>query len=94
METKHITAEQLFELCDATTLRYHLQLYITPYIVFVVLTVSEVIVDANKKFFCTRVDDHPHFYWESTGELTDAKIDNFEIKNLPCAPKTKFLKST
>jgi len=87
-EHKHITAEQLFELCDAGDTKISLAtVYNTLHCFCSAGLLSEVIVDANKKFFCTRVDDHPHFYWESTGELTDAKIDNFEIKNLPCAPK-------
>ena len=85
---KHITAEQLFDLCRAGDINVSLAtVYNTLHCFCRAGLLSEVIVDANRKFFCTRVDDHPHFFWESTGELTDAKIDNFHIKNLPQAPK-------
>ena len=85
---KHITAEQLYEMCREGDIKVSLAtVYNTLHCFCTMGLLSEVIVDANRKFFCTRVDDHPHFFWESTGELTDAKTDNFEIKNLPQAPK-------
>ena len=33
---------------------------------------QEVTVDGTKSYFDTRMDDHPHFYWEDTATLTDA----------------------
>ncbi len=33
------------------------------------------------------MDDHPHFYWEDRGELTDAPADQLQILNLPQAPE-------
>ena len=32
------------------------------------------------------MDDHPHFYWEDTGSLTDAPADQLEIRRVPTAP--------
>ena len=32
------------------------------------------------------MDDHPHFYWEQKGLLTDAPKDNLKISQLPDAP--------
>ena len=47
---------------------------------------QEVTVDGTKSYFDTRMDDHPHFYWEDTAELTDAPADQLEIARLPKAP--------
>jgi Fur family transcriptional regulator, iron response regulator len=47
---------------------------------------QEVTVDGTKSYFDTRMDDHPHFYWEDTAELTDAPADQLEISRLPKAP--------
>ncbi|MFN3844780.1 MAG: transcriptional repressor, partial [Paracoccaceae bacterium] len=46
-----------------------------------------VVVDGSKSYFDTRMDDHPHFYWEDTAELTDAPKDQLEISGLPVAPE-------
>ena len=46
----------------------------------------EVVVDGSKSYFDTRVDDHPHFFWEETGRLTDAPPEQLEIARLPDAP--------
>lgn len=48
--------------------------------------VQEVTVDGARSYFDTRIDDHPHFYWEDTAELTDAPADQLEIARLPDAP--------
>jgi Fur family transcriptional regulator, iron response regulator len=46
-----------------------------------------VTVDGTKSYFDTRMDDHPHFYWEDTAELTDAPAEELEIRRLPRAPR-------
>ncbi len=48
--------------------------------------VQEVTVDGNRSYFDTRIDDHPHFYWEDTAELTDAPAEELEIARLPKPP--------
>ncbi|RID92181.1 transcriptional repressor [Gemmobacter lutimaris] len=48
---------------------------------------QEVVVDGSKSYFDTRMDDHPHFYWEDDGRLTDAPADQLEITRLPDAPE-------
>ena len=48
--------------------------------------VQEVVVDGSKSYFDTRMDDHPHFYWEDTAELTDAPADELDIARLPKPP--------
>src|SRR6056297_1229482 len=46
----------------------------------------EITVDGSKSYFDTRIDDHPHFYWEEDGRLTDAPATDLEITRLPDAP--------
>ena len=46
----------------------------------------EVTVDGSKSYFDTRTDDHPHFYWEDSGRLTDAPAEDLQILGLPAAP--------
>ncbi len=47
---------------------------------------SEVTVDASRSYFDTRTDDHPHFFWEETAELTDAPAGQLAITRLPEPP--------
>ena len=47
---------------------------------------QEVTVDGHRSYFDTRIDDHPHFYWEDHGTLTDAPADDLRILGLPAAP--------
>lgn len=48
---------------------------------------QEVTVDGSRSYFDTRIDDHPHFYWEDTAELTDAPVEELDIARLPHAPE-------
>jgi Fur family iron response transcriptional regulator len=47
----------------------------------------EVTVDAARSYFDTRVDDHPHYYWEEDGALTDAPLDAVRIDGPPRLPE-------
>lgn len=48
---------------------------------------QEVTVDGTRSYFDTRMDDHPHFYMEDAGQLTDAPSHGLEIKALPNVPE-------
>lgn len=48
--------------------------------------IQEVIVDGAKSYFDTRMDDHPHFFWEDEGRLIDAPAEDLEIVRLPRVP--------
>jgi Fur family iron response transcriptional regulator len=48
---------------------------------------QEVTVDGSKSYFDTNTHDHPHFYWEDDGKLTDAPADQLKIKEIPLAPE-------
>ena len=50
-------------------------------------TSNEIVVDGSKSHFDTRMDNHPHFYWEDTHSLTDAPADELEIARLPRLPE-------
>ena len=47
----------------------------------------EVTVDGARSYFDTRTDDHPHFFWEATGALTDAPAAELRLASVPAAPK-------
>jgi Fur family iron response transcriptional regulator len=47
---------------------------------------NEVVVDGSRSYFDTRMDDHPHFYWENSHDLTDAPAEDLQITGLPPAP--------
>lgn len=47
---------------------------------------QEVTVEGQRSYFDTRMDEHPHFFWEDTAELTDAPSDALKIAGLPDAP--------
>lgn len=49
--------------------------------------IHEITVDGSRSYFDTRMDDHPHFYWEETAELTDAPAGELQIARLPEAPE-------
>lgn len=49
--------------------------------------VQEVTVDGTRSYFDTRMDDHPHFYFEETGQLVDAATSELKIAALPTPPE-------
>lgn len=48
--------------------------------------VIEVTVDGTRSYFDTRLDDHPHYYWEEDGLLTDAPNDAVRLAGAPVVP--------
>ncbi|QDY68656.1 Fur family transcriptional regulator Irr [Qingshengfaniella alkalisoli] len=48
---------------------------------------QEVTVEGTRSYFDTRMDDHPHFFWEDEGHLTDAPASQLKIRQLPDAPE-------
>jgi Fur family iron response transcriptional regulator len=49
--------------------------------------IQEITVDGSKSYFDTNMHDHPHFFWEDSGKLTDAPADQLEITRLPDLPE-------
>jgi len=52
---------------------------------------NEIVVDGARSYFDTRMDDHPHFYWEDSHSLTDAPSEDLQITSLPAAPAGTFV---
>lgn len=85
---QHVTAENLFEKAKLNNINVSLAtIYNTLHAFSNAGLINEVIVDGTRSYFDTRIDSHPHFYWEETGELIDAPGKFLEIKNLPSPPK-------
>lgn len=85
---RHVTAESLFEASRAAGEKVSLAtVYNTLRAFCDVGLMQEVMVDGSKSYFDTRVDDHPHYFWEDTGDLTDAPAEEMQIARLPEPPK-------
>jgi Fur family iron response transcriptional regulator len=86
-QNRHVTAESLFEMSGCSGEKVSLAtVYNTLRAFCEAGLMQEVVVDGSKSYFDTRMDDHPHFYWEDSAELTDAPADQLEIARLPELP--------
>lgn len=87
-QNRHVTAESLFAAADGAGEKVSLAtVYNTLRAFCDAGLMQEVTVDGTKSYFDTRVDDHPHFYWEDSGTLTDAAADQLRISDLPDPPE-------
>ena len=86
-ENRHVTAESLYALTAASGDKVSLAtVYNTLRAFCTAGLMNEVVVDGARSYFDTRMDDHPHFYWEDSHDLTDAPADQIQITGLPDAP--------
>ena len=87
-ENRHVTAESLHSAVGQSEEKVSLAtVYNTLRAFCEAGLMQEVVVDGSKSYFDTRTDDHPHFYWEDTHELTDAPADQLDIARVPDAPE-------
>jgi len=87
-EHRHVTAEGLYAAAAGTADKVSLAtVYNTLRAFCDAGLVNEVVVDGSRSYFDTRLDDHPHFYWEDSGLLTDAPASQLKIAELPQAPE-------
>lgn len=87
-QDRHVTAESLHDAAARTGEPVSLAtVYNTLRAFCDAGLMSEITVDGSKSYFDTCVHDHPHFYWEDTGRLTDAPAEELEIARLPEAPE-------
>lgn len=85
---RHVTAESLFVAATDTGAQVSLAtVYNTLRAFCDAGLMNEVTVDGHRSYFDTRVDEHPHYYWEATGELTDAPKSAVAFAKEPEAPK-------
>ncbi|WP_116600123.1 iron response transcriptional regulator IrrA [Primorskyibacter marinus] len=86
-KNRHVTAESLFakvkEQGESVSLA---TVYNTLRAFCDVGLLQEVTVDGTRSYFDTNTHDHPHFYWENDGTLTDAPANELQIVQLPEAP--------
>lgn len=87
-KNRHVTAESLFDAAECAGEAVSLAtVYNTLRAFCAAGIVHEITVDGSKSYFDTRTDDHPHFFWEDTAELTDAPADQLKISCLPEVPE-------
>ncbi len=85
---RHVTAESLFAAAQEGGERVSLAtVYNTLRAFCDAGLMQEVTVDGTRSYFDTRIEDHPHFFWEDSGELVDAPADELEIARLPEPPE-------
>lgn len=87
-QNRHVTAESLFAAAKAQGEGVSLAtVYNTLKAFCDAGLMQEVTVDGSKSYFDTNTHDHPHFYWEDSGTLTDAPADQLHISSLPDVPE-------
>lgn len=86
-QDRHVTAESLFALSRQSDEKVSLAtVYNTLRAFCEAGLMQEVVVDGARSYFDTRMDQHPHFYWEDRADLTDAPAESLQITGLPEAP--------
>lgn len=85
---RHVCAEELFAAAERAGERVSLAtVYNTLKAFSEVGLLREITVDGSRSYFDTNTGDHPHFFWEDSGELTDAPADGLSIARLPDLPE-------
>jgi len=85
---RHVTAESLFEASRSAGASVSLAtVYNTLRAFCDAGLIQEVMVDGSKSYFDTNTHDHPHFFWEDEGRLSDAPADQLVITRVPDAPE-------
>ncbi len=86
-EDRHLTAEQLHSAALAADVRVSVAtVYNTLHQFTKVGLLREVVVEPGRSYFDTNVDEHHHFYFESTGDLQDIPSDQLRVAELPEPP--------
>lgn len=87
-QDRHVTAEGLFAAVQGGADKVSLAtVYNTLRAFCEAGLLNEVVVDGSRSYFDTRMDDHPHFYWEDSATLTDAPAERMKIAELPPPPE-------
>ncbi|MDE4135097.1 Fur family transcriptional regulator [Phaeobacter sp. QD34_3] len=85
---RHVTAESLFESAKDKGAAVSLATVYNTLRAFCEAGVlQEITVDGSKSYFDTNTHDHPHYYWEQDGRVSDAPSDQLVIQSLPDAPE-------
>ncbi|SDD38566.1 iron response transcriptional regulator IrrA [Ruegeria marina] len=85
---RHVTAESLFDSAKSRGAAVSLATVYNTLRAFCEAGIlQEITVDGSKSYFDTNTHDHPHFFWEDEGRLSDAPSDQLVIQRLPQAPE-------
>ena len=84
---RHVTAEQLHGEAASAAIRVSLAtVYNTLHQFTTAGLLREVVVEPGRSYFDTNVDDHHHFFCETTGMLQDIPGAAVMVSQLPNAP--------
>ncbi len=87
-QDRHVTAESLHASATASGEPVSLAtVYNTLRAFCEAGVINEISVDGSRSYFDTRLDDHPHFFWEEEGRLVDAPAEDLKIARLPELPE-------
>ena len=87
-QNRHVTAEGLHHAAQNSEISVSLAtVYNTLRAFCDAGLMNEVTVDGTRSYFDTRIDDHPHYYWEDDGTLTDAPTESVRFERLPEPPE-------
>lgn len=87
-KNRHVTAESLHAAASAAGEPVSLAtVYNTLRAFCEAGLINEISVDGSRSYFDTRLDDHPHFFWEEEGRLVDAPAEDLKIAQLPRLPE-------
>jgi Fur family iron response transcriptional regulator len=86
-DDRHVTAEQLHGEAAAAAIPVSLAtVYNTLHQFTTAGLLREVVVEPGRSYFDTNIDDHHHFFCESTGMLQDIPGAAVMVGQLPMAP--------
>jgi Fur family iron response transcriptional regulator len=84
---RHVTAEQLHGEAVAAAIRVSLAtVYNTLHQFTAAGLMREVVVEPGRSYFDTNIDNHHHFFCESTGHLQDIPGELVKVGELPEPP--------
>src|SRR5260221_14382824 len=84
---RHVTAEHLHGEALAQAFPVSLAtVYNTLHQFTAAGLLREAVVAPGRSYFDTNVDDHHHFFFESTGQLQDIPGDRVVVRDLPTPP--------
>ena len=84
---RHVTAEQLHGEALSAAIRVSLAtVYNTLHQFTAAGLMREVVVEPGRSYFDTNIDDHHHFFCESTGHLQDIPGELVRVGELPLPP--------
>jgi Fur family iron response transcriptional regulator len=86
-DDRHVTAEQLHGEAIAAAIPVSLAtVYNTLHQFTGAGLLREVVVEPGRSYFDTNIDDHHHFFWESSGLLQDIPGEAVVVSGLPLPP--------